>query len=125
MCPPPQLMKHYISKMSPNIVSLEDSTWLQQTGSDTEDYLGWLPVSLFPVGALRGSIWGYISSLKVTVRNGIRLNMAPFKGAYDCIFVCALENYVDLRVSDLLLCKGNQNTTPVSLVHLGRNFQYK
>lgn len=36
-------------------------------------------MSLFPVDALKGSIWGYISCLKVTVRNGIRLVTAPLK----------------------------------------------
>ena len=36
-------------------------------------------MSLFPMDALKGSIWGYISSLKVTVRNRIRLVTAPLK----------------------------------------------
>lgn len=60
-------------------MSLENSSQFEQSGSDTKDYLGWLATSLFPVDALRGSIWGYISSLKVTVRNGIRLLTAALK----------------------------------------------
>lgn len=68
-------MLHY--EILPNIASLEDSSWLQQSGSDTKDYLGWLGMSLFPMDSLKGSIWGYIFSLKVTVRNGIRLLTAP------------------------------------------------
>ena len=36
-------------------------------------------MSLFPMDALKGSIWGSISSLKVTDRNRIRLVTAPLK----------------------------------------------